>query len=98
MSGDPKECREHARECLKKARSAPSLPLMAKFQSLAHSWLRLADDLERAEALRERLKAPTRKAARTASLILTHWERQGEFCKETPFVKTTQNPDRRTGS
>ena len=59
MSGDPKECREHARECLKKARS---LPLMAKFQSLAHSWLRLADDLERAEALRERLKAPTRKA------------------------------------
>ena len=62
MSGDPKECREHARECLKKARSAPSLPLMAKFQSLAHSWLRLADDLERAEALRDRLKAPTRKA------------------------------------
>ena len=63
MSGDPKECREHARECLKKAGSATSLPLMGKFQSLAHSWLRLADDLERAETLRERLKAPTRKAS-----------------------------------
>src|SRR4029079_7617836 len=51
MSGNPKECREHARECLKKARSATSQPLMAKFQTLAHSWVRLADDLERAETV-----------------------------------------------
>ena len=63
MSGDPKECREHARKCLERARSATSLGLMAKFQGLAYTWLRLAEDLERAEALRERLKEPTLKAS-----------------------------------
>jgi hypothetical protein len=35
---------------------------MTKFESLAHSWLRLAKELERAEALLEQLKAPARKA------------------------------------
>jgi hypothetical protein len=29
---------------------------MTRFEGLAHSWLRLAEDLERAEALLERLK------------------------------------------
>src|SRR5262245_7325155 len=31
--------------------------VMTKFESLAHSWLQLADELERAEVLLERLKA-----------------------------------------
>jgi hypothetical protein len=67
-SGPPEMVRiggyaEHARQCLERARSATSLPLMAKFQSLAHSWLRLAEDLERAEALVRRLKQPERKAS-----------------------------------
>lgn len=43
-------------KCLEKARSAASLLLMARFEGLAHSWLRLAEDLERAKALLERLK------------------------------------------
>ena len=60
MSGDPKECREHAKECLKQARSAPTLLVMTKFESLAHSWLRLAEDLERTEALLERFNASMR--------------------------------------
>jgi hypothetical protein len=63
MSGDPKECREHAKHCLEQARTASTLLIMAKFQSLAHSWLRLAEDLERAEALVRRLKQPERKAS-----------------------------------
>jgi hypothetical protein len=63
MFGNPQECKEHAKECLEQARSAPTLLVMTKFESLAHSWLRLAEDLERAEALLERLKAPTRKAS-----------------------------------
>jgi hypothetical protein len=37
--------------------------MMARFEGLAHSWLRLAEDLERAEALLERLKDPERKAS-----------------------------------
>jgi hypothetical protein len=36
---------------------------MALFEGLAHSWLRLAEDLERAEALLERLKKPEQKAS-----------------------------------
>jgi hypothetical protein len=35
MSGDPKECREHAKECLKEARSAPTLLVVTRFESLA---------------------------------------------------------------
>jgi hypothetical protein len=69
MSGNPQECREHARKCLEKARSAASLPLMAKFQSLAHSWLRLAEDLERAEVLRRRFEQPERKASQSVSAL-----------------------------
>jgi hypothetical protein len=60
MSGNPEECREHAKECLEQARSAPTLLVMTKFESLAHSWLRLAYELERAERLRERFKEPTK--------------------------------------
>jgi hypothetical protein len=36
---------------------------MARFEGLAHSWLRLAEDLESAEALLERFKEPTLKAS-----------------------------------
>jgi hypothetical protein len=60
MFGNPQECGEHAKECLEQARSAPTLLVMTKFESLAHSWLRLAEELERAEALLEQLKAPAR--------------------------------------
>lgn len=49
MSGDPQECREHAKECLKQARSAPTLLVMTKFESLAQSWLRLAEAAEQGE-------------------------------------------------
>jgi hypothetical protein len=63
MTGDPKECREHARQCLEQARSAPTLLVMTRFESLAHLWLRLAEDLERAEALLEQRKVPERKAS-----------------------------------
>jgi hypothetical protein len=63
MFGDPKECREHARRCFESARSASTLAMMVRFEGLAHSWLRLAEDLERAEALLERLKEPERKAS-----------------------------------
>jgi hypothetical protein len=62
MVGNPQECREHSRQCFESARSAPTLATMARFEGLAHSWLRLAEDLERAKALLDRLKAPERKA------------------------------------
>ena len=63
MFGNPQECREHAKECLEQARSAPTLLVMTKFESLAHLWLRLADELESLEAVLRRLKKPERKAS-----------------------------------
>jgi hypothetical protein len=59
MPGDPKECREHAKHCLKLADEA-RLPFHeARFEDLAHKWLRLANDLERAKALVEHWGART---------------------------------------
>jgi hypothetical protein len=63
MVGNPQECREHAKECVARARTAPTLLVMTKFESLAHAWLRLADELESLEAVLKRLKKPERKAS-----------------------------------
>ena len=63
MFGNPQECREHAKECLEQARSAPTLLVMTKLESLAHLWLRLADELESLEALLRRLKKPEPKTS-----------------------------------
>lgn len=51
MPGDPQECREHAQQCLRLAKSAQSLIARMRWEGVAHSWLRLASDLERAKAL-----------------------------------------------
>ena len=44
-----------------------SLAGTLRFEGLAHSWLRLAENLERAEALVERLKAPDRQASESST-------------------------------
>jgi hypothetical protein len=48
---DAEVCKERARRCLERARSAPSLSVATRFDSAAHSWLRLAEDLESVEVL-----------------------------------------------
>jgi hypothetical protein len=53
MPGDPKECREHAKNCQELADAAPSPMAKARFEELAQAWLRLASDLEHAKALVE---------------------------------------------
>jgi hypothetical protein len=63
MFGNPQECREHAKECLEQARSAPTLLVMTKLEGLAHLWLRLADELESLETVLRRLKKPERKTS-----------------------------------
>jgi hypothetical protein len=63
MSGNTKECREHGKQCLERAKTAPSLLLAKRFEGLAHSWLRLANDLERADALVQQLHMPARMAS-----------------------------------
>ena len=53
MPGDPKECREQAKHSLELAEAAPSLIAKMRFEGLAHSWIRLARDIEHAKALTE---------------------------------------------
>jgi hypothetical protein len=50
MPGDPKECRRHALTCVRLAQTSPSPQARDEFASLAHTWLRLAADLEQAQA------------------------------------------------
>jgi hypothetical protein len=51
MPGDPKECRKHARNCLKLAEASANAEITRTFVDLAHSWTKLALDLESAQAL-----------------------------------------------
>jgi hypothetical protein len=50
MPGDPKECREHAKNCLRLAEMATSEQARETFHDLAKTWLKLAFDLERSPA------------------------------------------------
>ena len=47
MPGDPKECRQHALNCVQLAKTAASPQAREEFANLGRTWIRLADDLER---------------------------------------------------
>ena len=51
MPGDPKECRQHALACVRLAQTSTTSELRDHFASLARTWIRLADDLERTLAV-----------------------------------------------
>jgi hypothetical protein len=51
MPGDPKECRRHALTCARIAQTSPYPEARDQFADLAKTWLRLAADLENAQAL-----------------------------------------------
>lgn len=46
MPGKPKECREHAKNCLRLAAEATLPEAKAKFEGLAQRWMAIAADLE----------------------------------------------------
>jgi hypothetical protein len=51
MPGDPGECREHAKTCLRMAAQATRPYDQEVFEDLARTWMRLARDLESSAAL-----------------------------------------------
>jgi hypothetical protein len=53
MPGDPKECRQHALTCARLAQTSAIPQARERFASLANTWVRLAEDLERTLALLE---------------------------------------------
>jgi hypothetical protein len=46
MLGNPHECREHAKNCLRLAEEAKTPEAKAHFEGLAKKWMELATDLE----------------------------------------------------
>ena len=54
MPGDPKVCRENAKQCLKFAQTARTEADRKKFERLAQTWLVLATDFEAAKVLLEK--------------------------------------------
>jgi hypothetical protein len=55
MPGDPKECRQHARNCMVLAKEATTAQSKQTFHNLAQSWTRLAAELEQAQVLLDAL-------------------------------------------
>ncbi len=51
MPGHPKECRQHALNCMLEAKAARTPQARDKFAKLARSWIRLAEELERMQAM-----------------------------------------------
>ena len=51
MPGDPKECRQHALNCVHLAKGASTPELRDHFAKLARMCIKLAAELERTEAL-----------------------------------------------
>jgi hypothetical protein len=49
MPGDPKECRQHARNCMHLAKGASTPELRDHFAKLSRTWLKLAEELEQTE-------------------------------------------------
>jgi hypothetical protein len=51
MPGDPKVCRQHALNCVHLAKTADSPEARDRFAHLARTWIRLAEELERIQAV-----------------------------------------------
>jgi hypothetical protein len=57
MPGDPKECRQHALNCMLLAKHTANQESKQTFLSLSQSWTRLAVELENAQALLDAVNA-----------------------------------------
>ena len=65
MPGDPKECRQHALNCVRLAQTSPSQQARDQFANLARTWIRLADEIESTEAFLTALNDETEPLKRT---------------------------------
>ena len=64
MLGNPKKCREHAKNCLRLADKAMTTPMAkARFEELADIWMRLAYSLEASQALIDEMDGASPKLA-----------------------------------
>ena len=71
LPGDPKECRQRARNCLQIAEEARSADVARTFVDLTHSWTKLAIELESAQALLAALDEEPTYSVETAKVTTT---------------------------
>lgn len=50
MPGDPKECRQHALECLRLVKTSATQEDREHFAQLARTWIKLAEEIEQSQA------------------------------------------------
>jgi len=62
MTGDPRECRQHAARCAELAHTARTIELKLRLIELSKTWLKLAIELERAHALLDEDQPSAKKA------------------------------------
>ena len=58
MPGDPKECRQHAEHCIQLANAMKNELDKGRMLNIASTWLKLADELERAKTLIDGSNSP----------------------------------------
>ena len=66
MPNDPKECRRRALNCVLEAKAAKTPDERENFAKLAQSWIELAEEIERTQALLAEVDAlaePTRNSS-----------------------------------
>lgn len=63
MPGNPHECREHAKNCLRLAEEAKTPEARAHFEGLAKRWMELATDLDFTHKLLEEMGVSPKEAA-----------------------------------
>jgi hypothetical protein len=63
MLGDPNECRLHGMRCAELVEAAKTQQLKTTLLDLSKNWIKLAESLERAQALLDEHKVETKKPA-----------------------------------
>ena len=95
MPGDPRECREHAKQCLVLA--VQSSPLAkAQFEQFARIWARLAADIERSNLLLQRWgDAELKRLANGVNEIPPGWKPIDELQLGLIFASASMMPSAR---
>ena len=79
MPGNPKECRENAKQCLQLAFAARTQAGRERFEGLAQRWMALANDYEAANLLLANWRFPTAQDGSVAPTLCCEAEADPQF-------------------
>jgi hypothetical protein len=74
MPGNPKECRENAKQCLELASVARTQAGRERFEGLAQKWMAMANDYEVANLLLANWRIPTAQDGSVAPILCCETE------------------------